>query len=126
MAEFIPYEPIRFSDQDQEKRALEFLNYFRRRRSVREFSNKPVPRALLETLIRSAGTAPSGANKQPWKFVIVTDSKLKKEIRTAAEKEEQESYTSRMPEEWLRDLEPLGVDWIKPFLETAPALIAVF
>ncbi|HUK27119.1 MAG TPA: nitroreductase family protein [Candidatus Acidoferrales bacterium] len=93
---------------------------------MRKFSPEPVSRELLETLIRTAGTAPSGANKQPWHFVIVTDKELKHRIRVAAEKEEKESYERRMPQEWLDDLSVLGTDWHKEFLEVAPALIAVF
>lgn len=96
------------------------------RRSVREFSDTPVPRELLESVIRTAGLAPSGANKQPWKFVLVDDPALKHEIRLAAEAEERENYGGRMSEEWLRDLEPLGTDWHKEFLDRAPALIVVF
>jgi iodotyrosine deiodinase len=90
------------------------------------FSSRPVAGDLLETLIRTAGTAPSGANKQPWRFIVVTDPELKREIRIAAEKEEKESYEHRMPQEWLDDLAVLGTDWHKEFLEIAPALIAVF
>jgi len=93
---------------------------------VREFSPKPVPRELLDTILRTAGTAPSGANKQPWRFVVVTDPGVKKEIREAAEKEEKESYEHRMPQEWLDDLAALGTDWHKEFLEIAPALVVVF
>jgi nitroreductase len=93
---------------------------------VRQFSSKPVSRDLLKTLIRTAGTAPSGANKQPWRFIIVTDAKLKRKIRIAAEKEEKENYEHRMSQEWLDDLAVIGTDWHKEFLEVAPALIAVF
>ena len=93
---------------------------------MRQFSSKPVSRELLETLIRTAGTAPSGANKQPWRFIIVTDTELKRKIRIAAEKEEKENYEHRMSKEWLDDLAVLGTDWHKEFLEAAPALIAVF
>ena len=81
---------------------------------------------MLETLVRTASTAPSGANKQPWKFIVVTEPKLKQEIRLAAEKEERENYERRMPQEWLADLAALGTDWHKEFLEVAPALIVVF
>jgi nitroreductase len=85
-----------------------------------------VEKALLEVILRTAGTAPSGANKQPWRFVVVTDPEIKKQIRIAAEKEEKESYERRMPREWLDDLAALGTDWHKEFLEVAPALIVVF
>jgi nitroreductase len=126
MPRFIPYHPPQFSPEIQLQRAKEFYDFCHRRRTVREYSSKPVPKELLETLIRTAGTAPSGANKQPWRFVVVTDATLKHEIRLAAEKEEKESYKHRMPQEWLDDLAALGTDWHKEFLEIAPALIAVF
>jgi len=126
VANFISYDYLKFSSEEQLKRANEFFKLCNRRRSVRKFSPEPVSRELLETLIRTAGTAPSGANKQPWHFVIVTDKELKHRIRVAAEKEEKESYERRMPQEWLDDLSVLGTDWHKEFLEVAPALIAVF
>jgi iodotyrosine deiodinase len=96
------------------------------RRSVRFFSDRAVSRTLMETLILTAGTAPSGAHKQPWSFVLVGDPDVKREIRIAAEAEERESYAHRMTAEWLEDLAPLGTDWEKPFLETAPWLIVCF
>ncbi len=126
MPNFIPYDALRFPEEEQRSRAAAFHDLCHRRRTVREFSPRPVPRELLETIIRTAGTAPSGANKQPWRFVVVTDPAIKKEIRTAAEKEEKESYEHRMPQEWLDDLAVLGTDWHKEFLEVAPALIVVF
>ena len=95
-------------------------------RTVRDFSDKPIPENIIENIILSAGTAPSGAHKQPWTFCVVKNPEIKKQIRLAAEKEERESYENRMTAEWLRDLEPLGTDWRKPFLETAPYLIVVF
>lgn len=98
----------------------------KKRRTVREFSDRPVPTPLLKKIIELAGTAPSGANKQPWTFCLVTNPDVKKSIRIAAEEEEQKNYQGRMSEEWLRDLAPLGTDEFKPFLETAPALIVVF
>ena len=97
-----------------------------RRRTVREFSNRPVPRDLIETALEAAGTAPSGANLQPWHFVVISGPETKKKIRAAAEAEEREFYAHRASEEWLAALEPLGTDSSKPFLETAPYLIAVF
>ncbi|MEM7039507.1 MAG: nitroreductase family protein, partial [Bacteroidota bacterium] len=97
-----------------------------RRRTVRDFSDKPVPRELIDQIIMTASTAPSGAHKQPWTFCVVTDPEIKKQIRIAAEKEEYESYNNRMPDSWLDDLAPLGTDWNKPFLETAPYLIICF
>ena len=106
--------------------AREFYGLCQSRRSVREFDSKPIDREILELILRTAGTAPSGANKQPWRFVIITDPTVKHEIRVAAEKEERESYEHRMPKEWIDDLAALGTDWHKEFLEIAPALIAVF
>lgn len=97
-----------------------------RRRSVREFSSRPVPRDIIETAIRIAGTAPSGANLQPWHFAVVSGAETKKRIRVAAEAEEREFYAHRASPEWLAALEPLGTDSNKPFLEDAPYLIAVF
>jgi len=108
------------------RRAAEFFEEMRGRRTVRHFSDRPVPRELIETFIRTAGSAPSGANQQPWHFVAVSDPDLKRRIREAAENEEHQFYTQRAPEGWLRALAPLGTDEHKPFLETAPWLIAVF
>ena len=96
------------------------------RRSVRDFSDQPIPQSVLENAILAAGSAPSGANMQPWHFVVVQDQAIKQKIRQAAEVEERELYTNRASEEWLDALAPLGTDANKPFLETAPALIAVF
>lgn len=126
MPKFIPYDALRFPPEEMLARAEEFRALCDRRRTVREFSPAPVSRELIDTILRTAGTAPSGANKQPWRFVAVTDPAIKKEIRTAAEKEERESYEHRMPREWLDDLAALGTDWHKEFLETAPVLIVVF
>ena len=124
--DFIPYDYLKFTSEEQLKRAREFFELCNRRRTVRQFSSKPVSKELLEILIRTAGTAPSGANKQPWRFIIVTDGELKRRIRVAAEKEERRNYEQRMSQEWLDDLAKLGTDWHKPFLEVAPALIVVF
>lgn len=126
MPEFIPLTFENIAQTEQLRRAKEFYEVCRKRRSVREFSNKPVDRNVLELLIQTASTAPSGANKQPWRFVVVTDPDLKHRIRIAAEREEKESYEHRMPQEWLDDLRALGTDWHKEFLEIAPALITVF
>lgn len=123
---FIPLKFKLYTIEDQQHRAREFYELCNRRRTVREFSDKPAPRELIETIIATAGTAPSGANKQPWKFVLVDDPELKRKIRIAAEAEEKESYERRMPQDWLDDLEPLGTDWHKEFLEIAPYLIVVF
>ncbi|HPR29442.1 MAG TPA: nitroreductase family protein [Chitinophagales bacterium] len=97
-----------------------------KRRSVRMFSSEPVLQEVLENIVMTASTAPSGANKQPWTFCVITDQKLKRQIRIEAEKEEKISYEQRMPQEWLDDLKPFGTDWHKEFLETVPALIVVF
>ena len=96
------------------------------RRTVRDFSSEQIPLEAIENTVRAAVSAPSGANKEPWTFVIVTDKKIKKKIRLAAEKEEKEFYTHRATREWLEDLNPFKTDWHKPFLETAPCLIVVF
>jgi nitroreductase len=107
-------------------RAREFADEMSRRRTVRDFADRPVPRALIEECLRAAGTAPSGANQQPWHFVAVSDPGVKSRIRAAAEAEEREFYAHRAPPEWLEALAPLGTDASKPFLEVAPWLIAVF
>ena len=126
MPEFIPLAYTPLSEKEQLMRAKSFLELFRRRRSVREFAARPIPPRVLELVLETAGTAPSGANKQPWQFVVVTDPALKRQIRIAAEAEEKESYERRMPQEWLDDLAALGTDWHKEFLEIAPALIVMF
>lgn len=108
------------------ERSDTFLAELKSRRSVRHFSSDPLPEGILDNIIETASTAPSGANKQPWTFCVVTDPSIKAEIRKAAEKEEHDNYHQRMSEEWLRDLAPLGTDENKPFLEIAPALIVVF
>ena len=107
-------------------RSAEFYNQIKTRRTVRDFSDRSVPKEVIENCIKAAGTAPSGANLQPWHFVIVSNPDVKKKIRTAAEEEEKEFYSKRAPKEWLEVLEPLGTDENKPFLETAPYLIAIF
>jgi nitroreductase len=124
---FIPL-PARasYSDDEVSKRAHAFLAEISRRRTVRHFSDRPVPRAVIEDCLASAGSAPSGANLQPWHFVAVADPALKHEIRIAAEAEEREFYEHRAPREWLEALAPIGTDSNKPFLEIAPWLIAVF
>jgi nitroreductase len=123
------FVPLRFDAmdaQEQTARGEAFYRLLSRRRTVREYSDRPVPLALIETAIATAGTAPSGANMQPWRFAVVQDPAVKKQIRTAAEKEEYESYHGRMSEKWLRRLAVLGTDEHKPFLEIAPYLIVVF
>jgi nitroreductase len=111
---------------EMRRRLAEFYAEVNRRRTVRDFSDRPLPRDIIEDALRAAATAPSGANLQPWHFVVVSGSKTKKRIRAAAESEEREFYEHRASPEWLEALEPLGTDTNKPFLETAPYLIAVF
>lgn len=118
--------PYRLSEENLLKHSFDYYQKLNHRRSVRFFSDKPVSELVIQNLIMAASTAPSGANKQPWTFCAVSNPEMKKQIRAAAEEEEFKSYNSRMSEEWLRDLAPLGTDWQKPFLETAPWLIIVF
>jgi nitroreductase len=124
-------KPLAFTLVDEQEllpRAKAFYEAMASRRTVRDYAERPVPRAVIEAAIATAGTAPSGANLQPWHFVAVSadDRQLRRRIREAAEEEEREFYTSRAPREWLDALAPLGTDWRKPFLELAPWLIAVF
>ncbi len=124
---FIPLNDFKeYSAEEMIKRSESFYNKIKQRRTVRDFSDKPVSKEVIENCIRTAGTAPSGANLQPWHFVVVSDPKIKKRIRFAAEKEEKEFYTNRAPKEWLDALAPLGTNEQKPFLEKAPHLIAIF
>ena len=126
-AKFIPLEFEKIeTETEQIRRAEEFYENLNRRRTVREFSAESVPFEIIESAILTAGTAPSGANMQPWRFVVVQSPEVKKQIREAAEKEEFESYNKRMSDKWLRRLAPLGTDENKPFLEIAPYLIVVF
>jgi nitroreductase len=118
--------PLRLTDAEALDRAARFAEFQQSRRTVRDFSDTPVPQAIIEQAIHAAGSAPSGANQQPWRFVAVSNPELKKLIREAAEAEEREFYAHRAPEEWLNALAPLGTDADKPFLESAPWLIAVF
>jgi nitroreductase len=124
---FIPLQGFRkYSEKEMAERAAEFYSDMARRRTVRQFSERSVPRAVIENCLRAASTAPSGANMQPWKFVVVSDPELKRQIRKKAEEEEHEFYTRRATPEWLEALAPLGTDEHKPYLETAPYLIAIF
>ena len=122
----IPYARERRSEDEMIAAARAFLDTLLLRRTVREFARDPVADEVLLLAIEAANAAPSGANMQPWKFVVVRDAELKRRIRIAAEEEERENYGGRMPEEWLRALAPLQTDWRKEFLEIAPALIVVF
>lgn len=123
---FLPLDFTHLTPVEQQQRAEKFYGLMNRRRTVREFSAEDVPIELIERAIATAGTAPSGANMQPWRFVVVRDAEVKRRIREAAEAEERASYEGRMPARWLKRLAPLGTDWHKPFLEIAPYLIIVF
>jgi iodotyrosine deiodinase len=123
------FEPLDFQElppDEMSARAREFLVQARRRRTVRDFSPRPVPRSIIEDCLLTAGTAPSGANLQPWQFVAISDASIKHQIRIEAEREERAFYEHRAPKEWLEALAPLGTDPNKPFLEAAPWLIAIF
>ena len=115
-----------YSADDMKRRAADFYAEIRRRRTVRQFSTRAVPREVIDDCLRAAGTAPSGANIQPWHFVVVSDPAMKRTIRVEAEKEEHEFYHHKAPQEWLDALAPLGTDEHKPFLEDAPCLIVIF
>lgn len=124
---FAPLTTYReYPPQEMKKRAATFREEVQRRRTVRHFSDRPVPREVIEDCLTAAGTAPNGANMQPWHFVVVSDPEVKRQIREAAEKEERDFYQHRAPQEWLDALAPLGTDEHKPFLEAAPCLIAIF
>ncbi len=123
---FIPFEYDQVEQKESLERVKSFYSDINKRRSLRMFSDKPVDREVIEYVIKSAGTAPSGAHKQPWTFCAVSNPEIKEKIREAAEKEEYENYHGRMSEDWLEDLKVFGTDWNKPFLEIAPWLIIVF
>ena len=123
------FKPLQFKPLPEDElitRSATFREQLATRRSIRHFSTKEVPMEVINNVVMTASSAPSGANKEPWTFVIVKDPKIKRDIRIAAEKEEKAFYDHRAPDEWLADLEPLGTDWHKPFLEDAPFLIVVF
>jgi nitroreductase len=117
---------IEYPVEEMKKRSRHFYNDVKKRRTVRDFSTRAIPREIVENCIKAAGTAPNGANRQPWHFVVVSRHDVKKEIRIAAEEEEREFYQHRAPADWLEALSPLGTDENKPFLETAPYLIVIF
>lgn len=123
---FLPYAPRRLPLSETQQRMQDFYTQLSARRSVRFFSADPVPQQVIADAIRAASTAPSGAHRQPWRFVAVSSPSIKRQIRIAAEAEERRSYESRMSDEWREALRPLGTDWNKPFLETAPWLVIVF
>ena len=120
------YQPERVSPKDMLERSQDFLEKMKTRRSVRQFSSDEVPMDAVVNCIAAAGTAPSGAHKQPWTFCLVTDPEIRKRIRVAAEEEEYKNYNGRMSQEWMQDLAPFGTNEIKPFIENAPGLIVVF
>ncbi len=123
----VPFSGLpKYSQSEMEGRSADFLRLMEGRRTIRDFSAKPVSRDVIENAVRAAGLAPSGANRQPWHFVIVSNPELKHEIRQAAEMEEKEFYAGKAGKQWLKDLEPLGTDPEKPFLEIAPYLIVIF
>ncbi len=124
--EFVAYQHETFPEPEMLQRSKDFYHWMDQRRTVRDFSSTAISKELINSILLTASTAPSGAHKQPWTFCVVGDPTLKKEIRIAAENEEKESYTGRMSPEWLEDLRPLQTDWKKPFLEIAPQLIVVF
>ena len=127
MNKFIPLSTHQeYPPGEMLERAQEFYEDIKRRRTVRDFSDRPVDEAVIRTCLQAAGTAPNGANLQPWHFTVIRDPAIKKRIRAAAEEEEREFYQRKAPQEWLDALEPLGTDEHKPFLETAPYLIAIF
>jgi nitroreductase len=123
---FIRYKKETYTPEEMQTRSQDFYSWMDQRRTTRDFSNKPIPREVIENIILTASSAPSGAHKQPWTYCVVSNPQIKKEIRLAAEKEERESYETRMSDEWIDDLRPLGTDWQKPFLEIAPFLIIIF
>jgi iodotyrosine deiodinase len=123
---FIPLAFERHDEDAMRARARDHFQELDARRSVRDFSSDPIPNEVLEDCLRAASTAPSGAHLQPWHFVVVTDPDLKRQIRAAAEEEERINYTSRMPEDWLEALRPLGTDAVKAHIEDAPAIVVVF
>lgn len=126
-APMIPHQSERLPAEEQRSRAQSFYEEMDRRRSVRFFSEEPVPRELIETAIRTASTAPSGAHRQPWTFVVTGDPEVKRQIREAAEEEERVNYEGgRLPQHWREALEPLGTDWRKEFLETVPWIVVLF
>lgn len=120
------YQSVEISLEESQIKSAQFYEWLNTRRSVREYSSRPVSKKVIENIIKSASTAPSGAHKQPWTFCAVSNAELKTKIRLAAEEEERENYANRMTERWLQDLAPLGTDTNKPFIEVAPWVIVVF
>jgi len=123
---FIPYPQKELTKEEQLSNSKAYFELMDQRRSIREFSDEPIAVEVIENIIKTASTAPSGAHKQPWTFCVVTNIELKKQIREAAEKEEKENYSSRMSNRWKEDLEPFATNWEKPFIEKAPYIIVLF
>lgn len=122
---FIPYKRDHYEADEMVARAKKFYDWANTRRSVRDFSDKPVPKEVMENILMTASTAPSGAHKQPWTFCLISNTLLKSKLRALAEEEEKKSYDGRMSEEWLQDLEPLGTNWEKEFIDIAPWIVVV-
>ncbi|GGV36458.1 oxidoreductase [Kitasatospora herbaricolor] len=122
----VPHRPMTVPAHEAEARSRSFHDVMARRRTVRDYSTRPIPDGVLEWAVRTASTAPSGAHVQPWRFVVITEPERKRRLREAAEAEEREFYDHRASAEWLAALAPIGTDWRKPFLEDAPAVIVVF
>lgn len=122
---FIPYSRPFVDEETMLEKSKTFLEWADERRSVRDFSNRPVPKEVIENLIMTGSTAPSGAHKQPWTFCLISNASLKSKLRALAEEEEKKSYDGRMSEQWLKDLEPLGTDWQKEFIDVAPWIVII-
>ena len=122
---FIPYMSDEFDENEMLERSREFYKWSEKRRSLRNFSSRPVPKEVMENIILTASTAPSGANRQPWVFCLISNTELKSKIRKLAEQEEKKSYESRMNAEWLEAIKPLGTNWIKEFIDVAPWIVVV-
>lgn len=122
---YIPYKGDDFSNEEMIERSKSFFDWADKRRSVRDFDSKPVPKEVMENILMTASTAPSGAHKQPWTFCLISNDSLKSKLRALAEEEEKKSYAGRMSDEWLEDLAPLGTDWQKEFIDIAPWIVIV-
>jgi nitroreductase len=123
---FIPFQQKELTKEERLDKSKNFYQFMDERRSIREFSNEPIAREVIENIIKTASTAPSGAHKQPWSFCVVENPELKKQIREAAEIEEKENYGTRMSDRWKEDLEVFDTNWEKPFIEIAPYIIVLF
>ena len=122
---FIEFKRESYSAEEMIEKSRDFFAWAEERRSVRDFSNKPVPKEVMENILMTGSTAPSGAHKQPWTFCLISNAELKSRLRELAEEEERKSYGGRMSEEWLEDLAPLGTDWQKEFIDIAPWIVVV-